>query len=205
MRARCGAQPTATGAQADHGVTLIDLLIVLALVVTLASMAVPVAAQAIDTGRARHAAGFVAARLRLARMQAVQRTRFVAAVFQQTGDRWRFSICEDGNRNGMRTVDILSGADPCIEGPYDIEDMFPGARVDVEATLAGPEGSAASDDPVRFGASNIASFSPAGSCTAGTLYLRSKRGVQFAVRVGGVTGRTRILRYDPGSGNWIPG
>jgi type II secretory pathway pseudopilin PulG len=186
-------------------VTAIELVLVLVLVVSLALIAVPVAAQAIDTGRARHAAGFVTARLRLARMQAVHRTRFVAAVFREVGDRWTLTLCEDGNHNGMSSSEILAGIDPCFEGPYDIAEMFPGTDIAVEPTLTGPEGSPASDDPVRFGASNMTSFSPAGSCTAGTLFLRSRRGVQFAVRLNGVTGRTRILRYDPGAGNWVPG
>ena len=56
---------------------------------------------------------------------------------------------------------------------------------------------------VRFGASQIASFSPEGSCTAGTLYLRSLRGLQYAVRLGNVTGRTRILRYDAAARRWV--
>ena len=38
----------------------------------------------------------------------------------------------------------------------------------------------------RLGASDIASFSPEGSATAGSVYLRSARGLQYAVRVGNV-------------------
>jgi hypothetical protein len=75
----------------------------------------------------------------------------------------------------------------------------------VDPTLPGPEGSPASPDPVRFGASDIASFSSLGSCTPGTVFLRSKNGVQFAIRVGGATGRTRILKYYAGAGKWGPG
>jgi len=172
----------------------------------LAGMAVPVTASAIDSSRARHAAGFVASRLRLARQQAVYKTRFVGVVFQQTAiGRWRFTICVDGNGNGIRRAETASGKDPCSEGPYDLADMFADIAIAVDPTLGGPEGSAASPNPVRFGSSQIASFSPAGSCTAGTVYLRSRKGVQYAIRVGNVTGRTRILRYEPGSRRWIDG
>jgi Tfp pilus assembly protein FimT len=172
----------------------------------LAGMAVPVTANAIDSSRARYAAGFVASRLRLARQQAVFKTRSVGVVFQQTATgRWRFRICVDGNGNGIRRAETVSGKDPCSEGPYDLTEMFTDVAIAVDPTLAGPEGSAASPNPVRFGSSQIASFSPAGSCTAGTVYLRSRKGVQYAIRVGNVSGRTRILRYETGSRRWIDG
>ena len=80
-----------------------------------------------------------------------------------------------------------------------------GVSIAVDPTLSGPEGSAPSPNPVRFGSSQIASFSPAGSCTAGTLFIRSQKGIQYAVRVGNVSGRTRILRYDTGTRRWIDG
>jgi hypothetical protein len=80
--------------------------------------------------------------------------------------------------------------------------MFPGVRVAVDGSLRGPGGEPPSPDPVRFGASNIASFSSSGSCTAGSLFLRSSQNVQYAVRIAGVTGRTRILRYNPAAGTW---
>jgi hypothetical protein len=51
----------------------------------------------------------------------------------------------------------------------------------------------------------MASCSPLGSCTAGTVFLRSERGLQWAIRVAGVTGRTRILRYDNGARTWRDG
>jgi hypothetical protein len=48
----------------------------------------------------------------------------------------------------------------------------------------------------------MASCTPLGHCTPGTVYVRSARGEQFAVRVSGVTGRTRLLRFDPGTRTW---
>jgi prepilin-type N-terminal cleavage/methylation domain-containing protein len=203
--ARGGAPAAVTGLHAAAGFTLIELLLVMGLLATVASMTVPVAAQAIDAGRARHAAGFVASRLRMARMDAVQKIRSVGVVFRLSGGRWTFSICEDGNGNGMRTADIAAGVDRCLEGPHDLQAMFSGTSIAVDPTIPGPEGSPASADPVRFGASDIASFSSIGSCTPGTLYLRSERGVQYAVRVGGATGRTRVLKFNQGSGTWGPG
>ncbi len=186
----------------EAGVTLVELLVTLTLLTTMAGVSVPLVANAIDEGRARHAAGFVASRFRLARQQAVTISAAVGVVFERVGDAWTFRVCEDGNSNGIRRSEIDAGVDRCPEGPYLPDTMFPGVRVAVDEALPGPDGEAGSADPVRFGASDIASFSPLGSCTAGSLYLRSARDTQYLVRVAGVTGRTRILRYDTGSATW---
>lgn len=187
----------------DDGGSYVELVIVMALLAVLVGVATPVTAQAIDAGRARQAAGFIAARFRMARQLAVVRTAAIGLVFDFVNGRWTFRVCQDGNKNGIRRVDV-GGVDACAEGPYDIEAMFPGVSIAVDGSLPGPEGDPSSSDPVRFGRSNIASFSYSGSCTAGTLYLRSVRQQQYAVRVGNVSGRTRLLKFDPGTRKWLP-
>jgi prepilin-type N-terminal cleavage/methylation domain-containing protein len=186
-----------------HGFSFIELLLVLAIVVTLAAVAAPLTARSIDASRARQAAGFVAARLRLARQQAVFRTTSIGLVFDDRGGRWTFEVCGDGNGNGLRRAEIASAVDRCVEGPYDIAQLFPGARVGIDESIPGPEGDPASADAVRFGRSNIASFSPAGTGSAGTIFIRSAA-TQYAVRVAGATGRLRTLRFDPASRRWGP-
>ena len=184
------------------GYSLIELLLVLAAATTLASLALPLTSVSTDAGKARQAASFVATRLRLARQQAVARTATVGMVFDMVNGRWSVRVCADGNNNGVRRADIGSGVDRCLEGPHNLETLFPGVRVAVDSSLDGPAGEPPSPDAVRFGASDIASFSSSGSCTAGSLFLRSSHGVQYAVRVAGVTGRTRVLRYNPSAGSW---
>ena len=184
------------------GATMLELIVVLAAAGVLAGVAAPLTASAIDAGRARSAAEFVAARLRLARQQAVAGSASVALVFDVVDGRETFRVCADGNGNGIRRADVQGGADRCSEGPYDVEALFPGVEIAVDASLRGPDGEAGSPDAVRFGRSNIASFSPAGTCTAGSVFLRSRNGLQVVVRVAGVTGRTRILWYDPPTRTW---
>ena len=187
----------------DDGGSYVEVAIVMALLALLAGLATPTAAQAIDAGRARQAAGFIAARFRMARQLAVVRTAAIGLVFDLVGGRWTFRVCQDGNKNGIRRADV-GGVDACAEGPYDIETMFPGVSIAIDGSLPGPEGEPPSSDPVRFGRSNIASFSYSGSCTAGTLYLQSARRQHYAVRVGNVSGRTRLLKFDPGTRKWLP-
>jgi hypothetical protein len=45
-------------------------------------------------------------------------------------------------------------------------------------------------------------MSPDGTATSGTLYLQGKR-AQYAVRVLGATGRTRVLAFDRERQTWI--
>ena len=56
--------------------------------------------------------------------------------------------------------------------------------------------------PLRFGLARMAVFTPTGTSSAGTVAVRGPGANQFAVRVSGVTGRTRILRFDLGSRGW---
>ncbi|MEO8069993.1 MAG: prepilin-type N-terminal cleavage/methylation domain-containing protein [Acidobacteriota bacterium] len=195
----CGGDVAMAG---DRGMSFVELVVVMAIVALVSAMAVPLTANVLDDGRARQASGFLASRFRLAQQQAVFKARAVALVFDRVGAHWTFRVCTDGNGNGVLRADIAAGRDRCPEGPYDVPQMFGGVQVDVDARLRGPDGEPGSADPVRFGASDIASFSPAGTCSAGTLFLRSAKGVQYAVRVGNVSGRIRLLRYDPGRRTW---
>ena len=114
--------------------------------------------------------------------------------------------CPDGEVVEVRVVrraDLTGGADVCAAEIHDVAQLFPGMTIGVDPQLAGPAGEPGSGDPVRFGTSDILSFSAGGTCTAGTLFLRSSRGTQYAVRISNVTTRTRLLRYEAGLGQWV--
>jgi len=186
----------------DRGVSLPELVVALAIVIGLTSLVTPLTASVIDSSRARQAAGFAAARFRAAKQQAVMTTASTGLVFDLTENRWTFRVCADGNGNGLRRADIRGGTDGCVDSPVDVAALFPGVEIAVDPAIRGPDGEPPSSDPVRFGTSNLASFAPTGGCTPGSLFLRSARGVQYAVRIAGATGRTRVLRYDPAARSW---
>jgi prepilin-type N-terminal cleavage/methylation domain-containing protein len=185
----------------DQGWSLIELVVVLALAGSLFAITAPLTRTAIDAGRARHAAGFVASRFRQARHGAIARSASEAVVFDLVEGRWQLRVCLDGNGNGVRRAD-LPDIDECVDGPHDIGALYPQMQLAIDASTPDPSGQAGNEDPVRFGVSDIASFTPAGTATAGTVYLRSAQDVQYAVRVQGINGRTRILRFDPVAGVW---
>ena len=187
----------------DGGFTIVELVAVVAVAVILASMTMPLSATVVDTGRVRAAAAFVASRFRLARIEAVNRVSNVGVVFDLVHGRWQIRACRDGTGNGLRRADIASGTDPCFDGPHEFSAMFPGVDIAVDPLLVGPAGEPGNPDPVRFGTPDIASFSPTGSCTSGSLFLRSTKGQQFAVRVSGANGRLRVFRYDRTPRAWV--
>ena len=57
-------------------------------------------------------------------------------------------------------------------------------------------------DGVRLGTSRLLSMNPDGSSSSGTVYLRGQGRTQYAVRILGVTGRVRVLKYDFVTGRW---
>jgi type II secretory pathway pseudopilin PulG len=185
------------------GASLVEITIVLAVMSLVATMSTPILASAMDAGRARQAAQYLAAQCRHARMHAISSSANVGLVFDRVGSRWRVRRCVDGNGNGVRRTDIANGKDSCPEGAVELGELFGGVAIDVDAALPDPDGGAGTSDPVRFGSSDLASFTPTGTATAGTVYVRSTGGAQYAVRVAGVTGRTRVLRFDTGARRWM--
>jgi len=187
----------------DRGASLVELLAVLALAGVLAGLSAPLSANTLDTGRIRAASAFLSSRFRLARIEAVNRSANVGVVFDQVSGQWEIRACRDANGNGLRRADIASGADPCFDGPHRFASMFAGVDIAVDPLLTGPVGEPGNPDPVRLGTPDIASFSPTGSCTAGSVFLRSSKGQQFAIRIAGANGRLRTFRYDKTPHAWF--
>lgn len=190
------------GRSTSAGFTGVDVVIALAIAALTAALAVPLAAHALDGARTRHAAGYLASELRAVRARASATRRAAAVVFDASNGRWTHRTCVDGNGNGVRRADIASGFDAC-SAPVSLAARFSGVDIATTADVPGFDGEPGSTDPVRFGSSEMASCSSTGGCTPGTVFVRSATGAQYAVRVGGVTGRTRVLFFEPGAGRWV--
>lgn len=186
----------------EHGHTLIELLFVVSLVATVLGIAVPVLSDTIDSHRTASAARYLASRVHLARLEAVKRSTYVGLKFEPSGRDYTFAAYVDGNGNGIRSADIRSGVDPPLLPAERLSDNFTGVSFGLMAGVPEVNGPAASPDGVRVGATRILSLGANGTATSGTLYLHGRRR-QFAVRVLGVTARTRVLFYDVKAGKWI--
>jgi type II secretory pathway pseudopilin PulG len=168
-------------------------MLVLAVMAILAGMAIPQTTATIERSRTLGAARYLATRLALARTQAVAHSANVALVFVADGDTYTVATYSDGNRNGVRTRDIAAGVDPVVEAPVRFSDLFPRVLL----FLSDPAAAEAPD------ASALMSFSPIGTASSRTLYVRGRDQSQYAVRVLGATGRTRLLRYVDATKQWV--
>lgn len=207
-KAACGSRRRRAWchAAARRGYSLVELLVVVGLACAVMAAALPALDRAADTAEAAGAARYLASIVARARLDAARRQRTVAVRFTRQAP-VAFSVVVDGDGDGVRADDIAAGIDRVTRPDDRLEDHFPRVRFGIGGPLPAIDDSGlltASDDPVRFGAADQLALTPFGTATGGTAYLTSRAGVQFAVRISGVTGRTRVMRYDRGRATWLP-
>ncbi len=189
-----------------RGYSLAELLVVLTVVSIVLAVGVPVFERAADVADAAAAARYMSGIVARARFDAARQQRARALRFD-AGPPVSFSLASDGDGDGVNASDVTAGVDPVIRGPDRLDQRFPRARfgigdevqaIDEARTLS------AADDPIRLGTANQLTLGPLGTATSGTIYIVSRAGVQFAVRIAGITGRARVLRYIAGERTWRP-
>ena len=187
-----------------RGITLVEVLLVVSILVVLFSMALPFTSEAIDALRTQGAARYLAGRILQARMEAIMRSTVVGFRFVATGGGdYSYRPHLDGNRNGLRTADITRGIDRPLAAAERLGDNFSGVSFGLMPGVPDADGTAnAGSEGVRIGSGRILTTSPDGTATAGTLYLHGKR-AQYAIRVLGPTGRVRVLQYHWRQRTWI--
>ncbi len=187
----------------DRGITLLELLFVIALLVTLTAIAIPLTTDTLDRMRTAMAARYISGLIMGARISAVSRSAAVALRFEPSDADYYFGPVLDGNGNGVRTADLQRGVDQRLMTPERLRDKFPGVSFAIQAGIPDLDGvNGGLRDGVRIGAARILTMSPNGTATSGTLYVCG-RSRQFAVRVLGATGRTRVLEYRTGEHAWV--
>jgi type II secretory pathway pseudopilin PulG len=194
--------------RASDGYTLVDLLVVLAIVALFGTFTLPPLAR-ISSGLAtRQAAAEVVGAMRQARAYALRHQTKVGLKFQvEENGRVSWALYRDGDGDGVRSDDIERGVDPIARAATGLH-FGRGVR------FGFPPGQAPSDpsdpyrrlerldDPIRFNRSDIASFSPVEGATPGSIYLTDGARRLLCVRVQNRTGRPRVLTYDPDDRSW---
>jgi len=193
---------------ASKGYTLAELLAVLAIVAMAVAVALPAAAMLRDGGRAAAGARTMATLLSAQRWKSVATHRVRGFQFRKVGNRWSWREVADGNGNGLRTAEITRGVDPVLTNDQALE------RLVADVTLGLPPGGpypeappgtqllTAADDPVRFGRSDLVSFSPVGAASSGTIYVTDGRSGLYAVVLFGPSARLRVWRFRPEDRRW---
>ncbi len=186
-----------------HGFTLTELLLAMAISVVLLGMAIPVGGNALDDMRTRAAARYIAGRIANSRLGAINRSRAIGLRFVAASPDYQFGTYVDGNGNGVRSADIQDGTDFAVEAPRRLGSDFRGVHFGLLVGISDIDGVGNTNpDGVRIGTPKILTMSPEGTATSGTLYVQGIR-AQYAIRVLGATGRTRLLKYEPGSRSWV--
>jgi type II secretory pathway pseudopilin PulG len=190
----------------SQGYSLVEVLFALTLLATLGGLAVPQLLATVDHVRTAGAVRYLTTRLHQVRTEAVVRSKDVALQITQTPEGYSFATYLDGNGDGIRTHDIQNGTDPRLTPPERLPDHFSGVDFGVQPELPSPDGSSAApgSNPIKLGSSNILTFTPLGTSSSGSLYVRSKGNSQYVIRILGETGKTRVLRYDSRRRLWTP-
>jgi prepilin-type N-terminal cleavage/methylation domain-containing protein len=187
----------------EPGFTLIELMLAMAISVVLIGVAIPVGGDALDDMRTRAAARYLAGRIANSRLGAINRSRAIGLRFVAGTPDYEFGTFVDGNGNGVRTADIQAGTDFALEIPRRLGSDFRGVHFGLMVGISDIDGVGNTNpDGVRIGTPKILTISPEGTATSGTLYVQGTR-AQYAVRVLGATGRTRLLKYESGSRSWV--
>jgi len=193
-----------SGTGPARGFSVVEALAGVAILGVLLLFSVPLVAATVARERLHAVSLETALTFRGLRQRAVTEARSYGLRFIPSGGGWSHSLYRDGNGNGIRTADILSGKDTLVKGPEDPSTRFEGIRIGLPLKPVPqiPPGSgpiSLPGDPVKFGNTNLVSFSPSGSVSGGTLYLTDGTRVG-AVVVFGPTGRIRLQRFDPETG-----
>lgn len=191
------------------GFNLLEAVVTVAIVGLVATAGLPSLLRWSSAQRVRLAAGEIAATLRSARAFAVRHSANVAVKFrtEETGE-VSFTLYRDGDGDGVSTRDIERGVDPRVEPPRRL------AHLGRQVRFGFPPGVPPRDpgdprrrldrldDPVRFNRSDLASFSPLGGSTPGSVYLTDRRHHLAVVRVFGYTGKVKVMTYERETETW---
>lgn len=184
--------------------SILELLFALAIAGTLTTIAVPQGLRALDDFRTRAAARYLAQRLADARLSAVKRSKAHGLRFEVSAPDYRVTAVVDGNANGLRTSEIQLGVDRTISEPEQLAAHFRHVVFGILEGVPDADGQPANgSDGVRVGTSKLLTMNPDGTSSSGTLYVHGRDRSQYAVRVLGVTGRVRVLKYDLGRRRWM--
>ena len=187
------------------GYSLIELVVVLALLLSATLLAFPLADGMLAGSRIRSAGQEAMIAFLLARQNALRSGRNTAVHFEPSPGGFRMTLYRDGNGNGVLNSEIKKGVDaPVRTLLWERGDVRIGILQNIRVPDPSDPSKALSNtsDPIRFNESDLCSFSPIGECTPGSLYLTDGKRRMAVVRVYNRTGRIRVLYFTSGGRKW---
>jgi prepilin-type N-terminal cleavage/methylation domain-containing protein len=191
----------------SRGVSLLELLVVLGIFGVMAALSVPSLAGLSAQLSIQAAATHVATLFNAARARAVFHGVDVGVKWITAGGDIQFAVYEDGNGNGVLSEDIRNGTDRLVLGPDSMHGRYPHIEFQFLPGLIAldPGGNPVGDlaDPIRFGRSDICTFSPTGHASPGSVYLSDGYRRQALVRISPATARIQVYEWRPGLRTWL--
>jgi hypothetical protein len=187
----------------EDGRSLLEMVVVAGILMVLAAVAMPSYKVYAARSRLMGAARVFEGEFIRARSVAMMRNVYTAMRFEPRSEGVYYSLYVDGNRNGVLSHDIDRGVDRRLSGPTPLDAGVAGVRVAILPGVSAPppdSGPLDASDAIRFGRSDMLSFSPLGTATPGTIYLAGDE-MQAAIRVTGGSARVRILFWQ--DGRWL--
>ncbi len=192
----------------SKGFQLAEVTVALGVLAFLLTLGAPPLLRASGDLRLRLAGAELVSALRLARSWAVRHSANVAVKFRTDHDGTvTFTLYRDGDGDGVLNSDIDAGVDPQVEPPRRLSNLGRGFGFGFPPGPPPPDPGSPGhvlqmSDPIRFNQSDLASFSPLGTSTPGSLYFTDGLRRLAVVRVANHAGTMRILTYDPERRVW---
>jgi Tfp pilus assembly protein FimT len=192
----------------SSGFSLAELSMGLGILAMAVSLALPPVLSWTKRQRLEGAIRFLAMDMAAARWNAIASGRSTGLAFRDgsTGE-LTWTTYRDGDGDGVRSADMIAGVDRPMGHTKALSVLAPGVQFGVLSGFTVPRlppqrGALTNlSDPVKFGAADMAVFSPVGSATAGSLYLHNGEDM-VALVLNGVTGRLRLFRLVRGPQQW---
>lgn len=191
----------------SRGVTLFELLTVLAILSLTAGLSSAAVHTYARMTSLRAASQEVASFFTHARSRALHRNAYSGVKWISRDGDLSLAIHDDGDGDGVRNDDIDNGVDPLVFGPVSVKNRWPQVTLGFIPGFVArdPKGNPVGDlsDPIRFGISDIASFSPVGDCSPGSVWLGDGRGRQALVRLTPGSATIGIYEWVDSRRTWL--
>lgn len=185
--------PAAIYRENPPGYSLLELLVALGIILLMGTVALPnIIGYRQEMALLGAAQGFKAEFMRARSIATMKNTQTAIRFETDALGRTLYATYVDGNFNGVLAADIAAGTDRRIAGPFRLDAGQSGVEVGVLPDAPSPDGGRLGSEPIRFGNARMVSFSPLGTGTPGTFYLRT-RSSMAGVRVTGGSARVRIM------------
>ena len=191
----------------ERGQTLVEIIVVLVIMGLSLVMAMPLLGKAHREAALRRVTEQVRSQMWRAKSDAAMTGRATALVFDRLSDGgWRCAVVQDGDGDGVRRNDIATGCDYQVGRVLELDADRATLGFIAGCDIPNPSGDGLlggdREDPVRAGSGDVLTFTAQGTATSGTLYFSDGRQMMRAIRVYGITGRLRTLRWNTEWDRW---